>query len=160
MQATDPSTGSIAQSSAGFSGTLNAARTSLTVSTTVAASARGTFKADAYGASGTTIQLPAFSQPTPATLEINLLGDYGTNPSSAFSVQTQAQGIISSSHSPQVDITSLVSSNIQGAATFFGFDVRNEMYAPLPFGVESQGLGIAPQSLRPILLLVPTERFH
>lgn len=144
LQVTDPATGSIAQSSAGFTGTLNGQRNSLTVSTNATASATAAFEADALGAaSAFGISLPAFSQATPATLEINLMSDYGTNPASALAMQISTLGNVSPGHNPQAYISSSFSSNIVGAANLFGFDAQYIFDAQNPFIVQSDALGIA-----------------
>lgn len=49
--------------------------------------------------------------------DINLIGDYGANPSAAYSVQGAAAGNVNASHFSQVETNTSVDSNLPGLGT-------------------------------------------
>ena len=139
MQISDAMSDSIAQSSAGVLGTLNPGLTSLAVSMNASASAASSeFQANAVGGPGSgqgalnKITLPQFSQSTPATLEINLMSDYGINPTSSFSTQISALGDTAISHYAEASVAIAIDSSISGLNTVFSLTATEEFQQGVP----------------------------
>jgi hypothetical protein len=125
MQITDPVTVSTAQGASSIIGHLSNSGQTLTVLTTSSASASSAFAAVADSNAGSrgiprALALPTFSQANFATLDIDLMSDFGSNPFSAYAVQAQASGTgVPSNHFVDSRIESYIDSMIPGLATIF-----------------------------------------
>jgi len=93
-------------------------------STSANATATSAFNAAADATSGTLGLLPGisllpFSQPTPATFDIDLMSDFGTNPASAYAVQFMESGNVNSSHFAQAVVHTQIRTNLPGVSNLF-----------------------------------------
>lgn len=116
----DPATGFTGQAGATMTASVNSQ--TLAVSTASFGTASSAFDG---GAGGSVINSPLsfapFSQPTPATLNVNLMSDYGVNPNASFSVQTSELGTVPGDHTASAEIVTGLDAG--GLSPIFSIDV-------------------------------------